>query len=100
MKTSLLLVAVFSFGLTVNAAHTSQPASGSDRFNFSAAGNSFNPVFSAGGDRLVFVSQAHNLVNNDNPSPYLGVFAYYLVVSNNILVSLDISGAGRRQPRL
>ena len=32
----------------------------------SAGGNSFNPVFSADGQKLVFVSHANNLVTNDD----------------------------------
>lgn len=93
--TFLLCLAMFGFGLaSAHAAQTSQPVSSPAQFSASGAGNSFLPAFSADGRRIVFVSQAHNLVTNDNPSAYLDVFAYDLAGSNVALVSAGSSGFG------
>ena len=60
----------------------------------SAGGNSFNPVFSADGQKLVFVSHANNLVTNDDLGLSLDVFVRDLVSSNTVLVSVSTSGTG------
>ena len=60
----------------------------------SAAGNSFNPVFSADGKHVVFVSHANNLVTNDDLGLWLDVFVRDLVTSNTVLVSVSASGIG------
>jgi Tol biopolymer transport system component len=60
----------------------------------SAGGNSFNPVFSADGQKLVFVSHANNLVTNDDHGLWLDVFVRDLVTSNTVLVSVGTNGTG------
>ncbi len=60
----------------------------------SAGGNSFNPVFSADGQKLVFVSHANNLVTNDDHGLWLDVFVRDLVSSNTVLVSVSTNGTG------
>src|SRR5262245_44643183 len=60
----------------------------------SAAGNSFNPIFSADGRHLVFVSLANNLVTNDDLGLSLDVFARDLPNSNTVLVSVSTNGIG------
>ena len=60
----------------------------------SAAGNSFNPTFSADGQHLVFVSHANNLVTNDDLGLWLDVFVRDLVTSNTMLVSVGAGGFG------
>ena len=60
----------------------------------SAGGNSFNPVFSADGQKLVFVSHANNLVTNDDHGLWLDVFVRDLVTSNTVLVSVSMNGTG------
>ena len=60
----------------------------------SAAGNSFNPVFSADRTHLAFVSHANNLVTNENVAPWLDVFVRHLVTSNTVLVSVGTNGIG------
>jgi Tol biopolymer transport system component len=72
------------------AATVSPPAAPS----VSAGGNSFNPVFSADGQKLVFVSHANNLVTNDDLGLWLDVFVRDLVTSNTVLVSVSMSGLG------
>src|SRR5689334_23239992 len=60
----------------------------------SGAGNSFTPSFSADGRFVVFVSQANNLVTNDNLAPYLDVFIRDLGKHRTALVSVNSSGIG------
>jgi len=60
----------------------------------SAAGNSFNPFFSADARHLIFVSHANNLVTNDDVGLWLDVFARDLVSGNTVLVSVSTNGFG------
>jgi hypothetical protein len=60
----------------------------------SAAGNSYNPSFSADGRYLVFVSQANNLVTNDNMGLSLDVFVRDPYNQRTILVSVNTNGVG------
>jgi hypothetical protein len=60
----------------------------------SAGGNSFNPVFSADGQKLVFVSHANNLVTNDDLGLWLDVFVRDIAGSNTVLVSVNTNGTG------
>ena len=76
--------------LACAAAVVSPPASPS----VSAGGNSFNPVFSADGQKLVFVSHANNLVTNDDLGLWLDVFVRDLVTSNTVLMSVSTNGTG------
>lgn len=59
-----------------------------------AAGPSSLPAFSADGQYLAFVSQAPNLVTNDDGSLILDVFLRNLASSNMTLVSVNMSGVG------
>lgn len=88
-----LLTCIIGIGLTVPLAFAvvvSPPAAPS----VSAGGNSFNPVFSADGQKLVFVSHANNLVTNDDLGLWLDVFVRDLVTSNTVLVSVSTNGTG------
>ena len=58
------------------------------------AGGSLAPAFSADGQFVVFVSQAHNLVTNDTPAVNLAVFIRDLARRQTSLVSVDTSGSG------
>src|SRR5687768_12284614 len=89
MKTHFLLLLV-----SVLAASGAGIVSGPVRPGDSAAGNSFNPTFSADGRHLVFVSQANNLVTNDDHGLALDVFVRDLMTSNTVLVSVSASGTG------
>jgi Tol biopolymer transport system component len=60
----------------------------------SGGGGSFNPVFSADGRSILFVSQARNLVTNDSPSPHLNVYVRDLATGRTALVSPSASGIG------
>jgi len=60
----------------------------------SGAGNSFTPSFSGDGRFVVFVSQANNLVTNDNLAPHLDVFIRDLRNHRTALVSVNSSGIG------
>src|SRR5207247_5299142 len=60
----------------------------------SGGGNSFTPSFSGDGRFVVFVSQANNLVTNDNLPPYLDVFVRDLANNRTTLVSVNSSGVG------
>ncbi len=71
-----------------------RPASAPTNYSVSGAGNSFNPAFSADGRYVVFVSQANNLVTNDDQLPYLDVFVHDLVTTNTVLISVSASGWG------
>ncbi len=88
LLTSLLALATIA--PLAFAAVVSPPATPS----VAAGGNSFNPVFSADGQKLVFVSHANNLVTNDNLGLWLDVFVRDLVTSNTVLVSVSTNGTG------
>jgi Tol biopolymer transport system component len=60
----------------------------------SAGGNSVQPVLSANGRYLVFLSHANNLVTNDDQQPWLDVFRRDLWTSQITLVSVATNGAG------
>src|ERR1043166_7404933 len=60
----------------------------------SGAGHSFTPSFSGDGQFVVFVSQANNLVTNDNLAPYLDVLVRDLINHRTALVSVNSSGIG------
>jgi Tol biopolymer transport system component len=69
-----------------------QSASLSAQVGVSGAGGSFNPSFSADGRSIVFVSQARNLVTNDDLGLTLGVFVHDLASGRTILGSAAVSG--------
>ncbi|MBN2506798.1 MAG: PD40 domain-containing protein [Verrucomicrobia bacterium] len=60
----------------------------------SAAGNSLSPQFSGDGRFLVFVSDAPNLVTNDDLEPHLDVFVYDGDTRQTQLVSVNTNGLG------
>ena len=91
MKLSALWIAMLS---AVAASAATLPVSGPAVGSVSAGGNSFNPVFSADGQKLVFVSHANNLVTNDDLGLSLDVFVRDLVSSNTVLVSVSTNGTG------
>lgn len=70
------------------------PVSMPFRTNFAGAGGSFVPAFSGDGRYVVFVSQANNLVTNDNLAPYLDVLVRDLWANTTTLVSVNASGNG------
>lgn len=53
----------------------------------SASGHSYAPTLSADGRYVVFISDAKNLVANDNLAPYLDVFRHDLQTGETILIS-------------
>src|SRR5436309_9407496 len=57
-------------------------------------GNSSAPVFSGNGRFVAFLSDANNLVTNDNHQPCLDVFVRDLITGVTTLVSVDQSGIG------
>jgi Tol biopolymer transport system component len=88
-----LLTCIIGIGLAGSlafAAVVSPPAQPA----VSAGGNSFNPVFSADGQKLVFVSHANNLVTNDDLGLWLDVFVRDIAGSNTVLVSVSTNGTG------
>lgn len=82
------------FALTILSAVHGAIVSPPAHSSLSAAGNSFNPAFSAEGRHLVFVSHANNLVTNDDLGLWLDVFVHDLVTSNTVLVSVSSNGVG------
>jgi Tol biopolymer transport system component len=60
----------------------------------SASGNSQGPVLSADGRWLAFVSQANNLVTNDNLGPCVDVFVRDLQNRRTVLASVNTNGVG------
>lgn len=59
-----------------------------------AAGDSFNPVFSPDGGHLAFESWANNLVANDSKRPFLDVFLRDLEAESTKLVSASVDRVG------
>jgi Tol biopolymer transport system component len=93
MNTSRIL-ALLLITLASGARAATLPASRPAQNSASAAGASFAPQFSAGGQHLVFISHANNLVTNDNLAPWLDVFVRDLSASNTVLASVNTSGIG------
>src|SRR5207249_5483843 len=75
-------------------AQTSAIVSGSARPSATGGGGSYQPVLSPDGRFVAFVSQANNLVTNDNLAPYLDVFVRDLANNRTTLVSVNSSGIG------
>jgi len=73
---------------------TSALVSGSARPSATGGGGSYQPVLSADGRFVAFVSQANNLVTNDNLAPYLDVFLRDRAAGSITLVSVRTDGAG------
>src|SRR5947208_15120722 len=64
------------------------------RTNSAGAGNSMAPAFSADGRFIVFMSNASNLVINDDLAPNLNVFVRDLAAGNTVLASVNTNGIG------
>jgi hypothetical protein len=71
-----------------------QAGSTSYQVSSTAAGNSHAPVLSADGRFVAFLSQANNLVTNDDRGPHLDLFLREIATSNTVLVSVNASGIG------
>lgn len=89
----LVLVPALAVGAPryVPSAVSTRAAAG---LSLSASGNSSLPQFSADGCFLVFVSDAPNLVTNDDGAAHLDVFAHELATGRNVLVSVNTNGVG------
>jgi Tol biopolymer transport system component len=59
-----------------------------------ANGGSYQPIFSGNGRYVVFLSDADNLVTNDNVSPFLDIFVHDLLTTNTALVAVNRNGSG------
>src|SRR5258708_26770287 len=102
MKTHPLILAfglalVFSTAAPSRAAGIARSISGSTRTNLAGSGGSFAPVLSSDGRYVFFVSQANNLVTNDDAGADFDVFLRYLTTSNSTLVSVNSPGRGGGQ---
>src|SRR2546428_699793 len=64
------------------------------RVNIAGAGNSTAPAFSADGRFIVFMSNARNLVINDDLAPNLNVFVRDLTTGKIVLASVNTNGIG------
>ena len=62
--------------------------------SLSGAGGSFAPSFSGDGRSIVFLSQARNLVTNDDRAPFLDVFLRNRQTGVTQLISVNRSGTG------
>ncbi len=89
-----LFILALLAGAEFSAAAAQFGASTPAQLGVSAAGGSFNPIFSADGRHLVFVSHANNLVTNDDLGLSLDVFVHDLVASNTVLVSVSTNHVG------
>src|SRR5438309_7268913 len=67
-------------------------ASRAGQSSISGGGNSSMPVFSKDGHHLMFLSDANNLVTNDNQQPYMDLFVRDMFSGDIHLVSVDKSG--------
>src|SRR6266545_5616655 len=75
-------------------AQTTVLVSDSARPGATGGGGSYQPVLSPDGRFVAFVSQANNLVTNDNLAPYLDVFLRDRAAGSITLVSIRADGAG------
>ena len=78
----------------LNAAEPIRTVSSSSFHAISGGGNSLNPAFSGNGRFIVFVSQANNLVTNDDNALHLDVFVRDLLTGSTTLVSVNTSSLG------
>jgi Tol biopolymer transport system component len=93
MKTRLLLLTLFGVaGIACGA--SVELGSLATRAGISGSAGSFAPVLSADGRFVVFVSQARNLVTNDNHAPLLQVYRRDLTSNVTELVSVSTIGTG------
>src|SRR6185369_4846837 len=85
-----VVLAITSTGLANGAVAVSRP----DRPSASGAGNSHLPMFSGDARSVAFLSQANNLVTNDDLGASLDLFVRDLAASNTVLVSVSSNGFG------
>ena len=71
-----------------------EAVSGGARPSLTGGGGSFTPVISGGGNTVVFVSQANNLVTNDDRLPFLDLFVRDLSLGTTKLVNISTRGTG------
>ena len=95
LLTGLLLVVVMLRPLSAFAAPSPiRLGAGPTQPTLSGAGGSFAPSFSGDGRSIVFLSQARNLVTNDDRAPFLDVFVRNRQTGLTQLVSVNRSGTG------
>ena len=80
--------------LAARGAQTSVIVSSAPRPSATGGGGSFQPVLSADGRDVAFVSQANNLVTNDGLAPSLDVFLRHRFLGVTTLVSVSTNGVG------
>src|SRR5262245_25530747 len=95
MKTICLsILCALAVAVVPAGAQTTALVSGTSRPSATGAGGSYQPVLSPDGRFVAFVSQANNLVTNDNLSPHLDVFLRDRTSGSIVLVSVRADGAG------
>ena len=88
-----LLLAVY-FILATRQSSGVDSVSRSSLTNVAGSGNSFSGAMSSDGSIVAFLSEANNLVTNDDNRPYLDLFARDLNRGAIALISVDVSGIG------
>src|SRR5580765_4575557 len=86
----IILVAICFRGSA--ASNVIQVASAPGGISRSGAGGSFTPILRADGGHVAFISSAKDLVPNDDLAEYYDVFVRDLVLSNTVLVSVNVAG--------
>ena len=85
----LVLSGTAAFGADpIEAVSTPQP------LNLAGSGISAEPVFSRDGRHIAFISEANNLVANDDLVPWVDVFVRDLQAGTTALVSVNQTGTG------
>src|SRR5205823_37955 len=90
----LLAAGIASVMLNVPSARTADVVSQPALTNAAAAGNSYVGAVSADGNWVVFLSEANNLVTNDDARPTLDLFARDLRSGVTTLLSVNYLGNG------
>lgn len=90
----LCIEAALTLALLPSAGNGAPLVSAMEHSSASASGHSFTPVLSGDATRIAFVSQARNLVTNDNLSLHLNVYLRDLQTASTILASVNQSGIG------
>src|ERR1043166_1260451 len=85
----LLVLACFRGSAASNRIQVASAPAAASR---AGAGGSFTPILSADGGHVAFISSAKDLVPNDNLAEYFDVFVRDLVLSNTVLVSVNLAG--------
>lgn len=88
-------VAFLAFGcLACSAAQPAAIVSSVPTSGISGGGGSYVPTFNADGRFVILLSQANNLVTNDNTAPVLDLLRYDRMNGQTILVSANVTGIG------